>query len=309
MYAQQLFSRYFAEWIETYKRGAVTQITLNKYLMTLKQIKLLIPNTKVADLNRIVYQNLLNTYARTHERQTVLDFHHQLKAVLSDAIEDGLLRKDPTRKAVIKGKAKQIEKVKFLNQAELKKLLNMLCLDHDHLLDYTILITAKTGLRFAEVLGLTVQDINFKQLVIDVNKTWNYKTKAGGFAPTKNDSSRRKIHIDWQLALQLKEFIDTSDHCEQSDSLLFIQGKRIHNSTVNSRLESLCIEAGIPVITFHGLRHTHASLLLYKGVSIASVAKRLGHANMATTQSTYLHIIQELETQDDSKIMQFLGSL
>ena len=57
--------------------------------------------------------------------------------------------------------------------------------------------------------------------------------------------------------------------------------------------------------SIHGLRHTHASLLLFAGVSIASVARRLGHASMTTTQKTYLHIIQELE----NKVMRSLSEL
>ncbi|WP_372509497.1 tyrosine-type recombinase/integrase [Lacticaseibacillus paracasei] len=68
-------------------------------------------------------------------------------------------------------------------------------------------------------------------------------------------------------------------------------------------------EQASPVISIHGLRHTHASLLLYAGVSVGSVARRLGHANMSTTQKTYLHIIQELENQDNDKIMRYLTSL
>lgn len=64
-----------------------------------------------------------------------------------------------------------------------------------------------------------------------------------------------------------------------------------------------------PPISVHGLRHTHASLLILTGVSIASIAKRLGHANMTTTQQTYLHIIKELENQDTDKIMRHLASL
>ena len=54
------------------------------------------------------------------------------------------------------------------------------------------------------------------------------------------------------------------------------------------------------------LRHTHASLLLFAGVSIASVARRLGHASMTTTQKTYLHIIQELENKDVDLVMRTL---
>ena len=65
----------------------------------------------------------------------------------------------------------------------------------------------------------------------------------------------------------------------------------------------------IPIITIHRLRHTHASLLLYAGVSIASVAHRLGHASMSATQKTYLHIIQELENTDIDKIMRALTTL
>ena len=65
----------------------------------------------------------------------------------------------------------------------------------------------------------------------------------------------------------------------------------------------------IPVISVHGLRHTHASLLLFAGVSIASVAQRLGHSSMTTTQKTYLHIIQELENKDVDLVMRSLSSL
>ncbi|XLP62844.1 tyrosine-type recombinase/integrase [Gallibacterium anatis] len=65
----------------------------------------------------------------------------------------------------------------------------------------------------------------------------------------------------------------------------------------------------MPIITVHGLRHTHASLLLFAGVSIASVARRLGHASITTTQKTYLHIIHELENKDVDLVMRSLSSL
>ena len=66
-----------------------------------------------------------------------------------------------------------------------------------------------------------------------------------------------------------------------------------------------------PNLTFGSrfLRHTHASLLLFAGVSIASVARRLGHASMTTTQKTYLHIIQELEHKDVDLVMRTLSDL
>ena len=70
-----------------------------------------------------------------------------------------------------------------------------------------------------------------------------------------------------------------------------------------------CRALEIPVISVHGLRHTHASVLLFAGVSIGSVARRLGHSSMTTTQKTYLHIIHELENQDVDLVMRSLSSL
>lgn len=64
-----------------------------------------------------------------------------------------------------------------------------------------------------------------------------------------------------------------------------------------------CKKAKIPVISIH------ASLLLFAGVSITSVARRLGHSSMNTTQKTYLHIIQELENRDVDLVMHSLSSL
>ena len=92
------------------------------------------------------------------------------------------------------------------------------------------------------------------------------------------------------------------------DEPIFAHGK-IYNSTVNDILARHCNRVGVPVISIHGLRHTHASLLLFAGVSIASVARRLGHSSMTTTQKTYIHIIQELENKDVDLVMRSLSGL
>ena len=94
-----------------------------------------------------------------------------------------------------------------------------------------------------------------------------------------------------------------------SDKPIFVKDGKVYNSTVNDILVRYCKKLNIPVISVHGLRHTHASILLYAGVSIASVARRLGHASMTTTQKTYLHVIQELENQDIDLVMRSLSNL
>lgn len=297
------FCEYYAKWITVYKKGAIRQVTLDKYLMTLKWLEKLIPDLQVRDLNRIAYQQLLNDYAEYHERQTTMDFHHQLKGAILDAVDEGLIDRDPTRKAIIKGKTPSAKKIKYLNQFELHTLLASLELKDEVNWDYFILLVAKTGMRFSEALALTPKDFDFYHQTLSISKTWDYKGK-GGFQPTKNKSSVRKIQIDWQTVIRFSELVKNLPE----DRPIFVRGK-VYNSTVNDVLCRYCERCSIPVISVHGLRHTHASLLLFTGVSIASVARRLGHSSMTTTQKTYLHIIQELENKDIDLVMRSLSGL
>lgn len=300
-----LFCTYYENWINVYKKGAIREVTLNKYLMTLKWLQKLIPGLKTCELTRIAYQQLLNDYAENHERQTTMDFHHQLKGAILDAVDDGLIPRDPTRKAIIKGKTPALKKTKYLNQFELHSLLASWRLESELNWDYFILLVAKTGMRFSEALALTPRDFDFTHQLISVSKTWNYKGK-GGFQPTKNRSSIRKIQVDWQTAIQFSALVKKLPE----DEPIFVNpGEATYNSTVNDILERHCRRCNISVISIHGLRHTHASLLLFTGVSIASVARRLGHSSMTTTQKTYLHIIQELENRDIDLVMRSLSSL
>ena len=263
----------------------------------------LVPNLRVCDMNRIAYQQLLNDYAEFHERQTTMDFHHQLKGAILDAVDEGLIERDPTRKAIIKGKPPVAKKIKYLNQFELHTLLISLDLKDKVNWDYFILLVAKTGMRFSEALALTPKDFDFAHQTLSISKTWDYKGK-GGFQPTKNKSSVRKIQIDWQTVIQFSELVK---HLPE-DKPIFVNST-VYNSTVNDILGRHCKACNIPVISIHGLRHTHASLLLFTGVSIASVARRLGHSSMTTTQKTYLHIIQELENKDIDLVMRSLSGL
>lgn len=299
-----LFHEYFEEWLELYKVGAIREITLDKYYVTHQRILELVPELRLSELDRRSYQRLLNEYALTHEKQTTMDFHHQIKGAILDAVDEGLIAKNPTRKIIIKGKEPRKKKPKFLNQYELQSLLKELELNNEINWDWFILLIAKTGLRFSEALALTPKDFDYFNQSLVINKTWNYKKAKGMIQPTKNESSKRKIQIDWQVSMQFSQLTKELDE----EDLIFVKG-RVFNSTINNRLEALCKKANVPIITIHSLRHTHASLLLFAGVSIASVARRLGHSSMTTTQETYLHIIQELENQDNDKIIRHLSAL
>lgn len=301
----ELFCNYYEQWVHIYKEGAIRKVTLDKYKMTIRWIKKLIPNVKLCDMTRLVYQKLLNDYALFHERQTTMDFHHQLKGAILDAVDEGLIDRDPTRKIIIKGKTPVKKKIKFLNQFELHTLLVGLNLGKDINWDWLILLIAKTGMRFSEAIALTPKDFDFAHQSLSISKTWNYKEE-GGFLPTKNQSSVRKIRIDWQTVVQFSELLKG---LPENEPFFIKDNKKVYNSTINDILEKHCKKLKLPVISIHGLRHTHASILLFAGVSIGSVARRLGHASMTTTQKTYLHIIHELENQDVDLVMKSLACL
>jgi integrase len=299
----ELFYKYYEHWIQVYKNGAVRKVTMDKYLLAAEWLKKLVPDLRVCEINRIEYQQLINSYAEFHERQTTMDFHHLLKGAILDAVDERLIDRDPTRKVIIKGKTPREKKIKYLSQFELHNLLANLDLKSGVNWDWLILLIAKTGMRFSEALAVTPKDFDFSHQTLSINKTWNYKGN-GGFLPTKNSSSVRKIQLDWQTVVQFSELVKGIPE----DRPIFVDCK-VYNSTANDALKRCCDKAEIPEITIHGLRHTHASLLLFAGVSIASVARRLGHASMTTTQKTYLHIINELENKDIDLIMRSLSSL
>ena len=108
--SESLFCDYYAQWVRTYKEGAIRDVTMGKYRLTQSWLSKLIPELRLADMDRTAYQQLINGYAQHHERQTTMDFHHQIKGAILDAVDEGLIPRDPTRKVIIKGKQPRIKK-------------------------------------------------------------------------------------------------------------------------------------------------------------------------------------------------------
>lgn len=304
---EMLFCDYYDEWVETYKEGAIASVTLDKYYNNGKKLREICPKLLVSDLNRREYQKIINEYGKTHEKQTVTDFHHQVKSCVKDMFYDGMVDKDPTYKCVIKGLPKKERKKKYLQKSELQTLVHSLDLSEINR-DWMVLILAKTGLRYAEVLALTPKDFDFKNNLLTVDKTWNYKATTGGFQSTKTNTSNRTIVLDWQIVGQFQPMIKDLPE----DEPIFVpknkngEYKRMFNSTINNYLAKKCKDLGITVISAHALRHTHASILLAEGVSINSISNRLGHSDVTITQETYAHILDELKEKDNNKMMSIL---
>ena len=121
-----LFCDYYKQWISMYKEGAIRPVTMNKYNMAHKWVTKLVPDLCITNLDRTTYQKLLNDYAAEHEHQTTMDFHHHLKCAILDSVDEGLISKDPTRKAIIKGKIPPPKKLKYLNAPSIPRLTTQL---------------------------------------------------------------------------------------------------------------------------------------------------------------------------------------
>lgn len=293
----------------------VRAVTYQKYEGTLKHLEELAPLLRVENIDRAAYQELINAYAETHEHNTCLDFHHQVKPCLLDAVDDGLLKHDPTRRVKIGGTQHVVKHQKFLESEDAKKFMATLNIkDRNINWDHFIFLMINTGLRFAEGLGLTPEDFDFDAMTLRINKSWNYKARPGTvstrFQPTKNASSVRTISIDLKTAWTLRPLIENAQPGVPIWPTLFGNNDgQVFNSTIIYRIKKHCDEAGVPEISVHGLRHTHASLLIANGVSIQAVAKRLGHANTITTQQTYIHLLKSAEKEADEKIASILVNM
>ena len=293
---------YFSAWIKRYKQNSVTNITYLKYKNSAKHIKRLFGTTRLTDLTQDVYQDVLNQFAKTHSKRTVSGFHKQIRACLLDALDDKIIVTDPTRKAIITGREYTPAK-KYLNYDEWRKLITNL--DTQNVKEMMIYLAAVTGMRYGEIAGLTKSRINFDTNTITVDRTWDYKYSTG-FKKTKNTASIRKIPLDSTSIHKLLTYIQQLNISDETP--IFMESNKLAVSAqINNLLTEKLKELHLPRITFHGLRHTHASILLYKGVSVLSVSKRLGHSNITTTQSTYLHIIKELEAKDQNQILNILA--
>ena len=316
-----LFADYFRDWVETYKLGSVRPCTLQKYRCTANHLKNIAPDIKMIDLNKKIYQQIINRFAETHAKNTTHDFHNQIKSSIHDALDEGLVIRNPTLKVVIKGTPdKQYNK--YIGAVEAGQLLRKLQLTKPIIMqydithsraremttnwDWLIFLCLGTGIRYSEALGLTPADFDFQNKMLRISKTYDYKFTFKTVNETKSKSSKRHISIDSNIAQMFSEALLGLD----PDALIFVpEGQRVFNSTVNNRLKTLCKHCKIPKISVHALRHTHASILLYNGISINAISKRLGHSKVSITQDVYLHIIKELEEKDNFAIAQTMEML
>ena len=231
--------------------------------------------------------------------KTILEHHRLLRAMLHKAVYWQLIVANPAER-VQPPKARK-PKRKSYDDEQTKILLENLELlsSEDTKYKVAIILTVFTGVRLGELMGLEWQDVDFKNGIISINRSSQYLADMGVFTKVpKTESSIREIAIpefiislleDYKLWYEEQKSI-YGELWTDSDRL-FVQadGKPMHPSTISKWFVKYVGQIGLPVINFHGLRHTNASLLVAQNIDIAVISARLGHAQISTTLDFYVH--------------------
>ena len=167
------------------------------------------------------------------------------------------------------------------------------------------MVTVYSGLRKGEVLGLRWEDISFEDNTIWVNKAFARANKKEFIKSTKNKSSKRIVALPETVMQLLKKLKAESEgprvfpFCYSTPTHWFKRVKSRFNEEHDEKLPE--------DLTFHGLRHTSASLLIAQGTDLRSVASRLGHSDMTTTARTYAHAIKSRDVAAADALEKIIG--
>ena len=231
--------------------------------------------------------------------KTILEHHRLLRAMLHKAVYWQLIISNPAER-VQPPKARK-PKRRYYDDEQCKILLHNLSLLGEDQIKYkvAIILTVFTGVRLGELMGLEWQDVDFKNGIISINRSSQYLADMGVFTKVpKTESSIREIAIPEFIISLLEEYKLWYEEQKSvygelwtNSDRLFVQadGKPMHPSTISKWFVKYVGQIGLPVINFHGLRHTNASLLVAQNIDIAVISARLGHAQISTTLDFYVH--------------------
>lgn len=243
-----------------------------------------------------------NNGARTMKplsKKTILEHHRLISAMLHKAVYWQLIPYNPAER--VQPPKVTRAKRRFYDDEQCKILLNGLNDLEENEFKYkvAIILDVFTGARLGELLGLEWSDVDFKNKEISINKASQYIPELGIYTKDpKTASSYRNVSIPDSVIEILQEYKiwyesqkDLYGELWVESNKLFVQsdGKPMHPDTLSKWFGKFIQKIGLPVINFHGIRHTNATLLISQNVDVAVVAARLGHAQISTTFNFYVH--------------------
>lgn len=327
--------KWIAEWLDVYvKPPVLKQKTYENYR---DRLAYLLPLLGKRRLNTITTKELQDVFKKLYAEggakkqglaaHSVNRIRSYLKSALNDAIDNGLLTKNPANgtKPLKEAKADivvmtETEVRRFLEIAKSGSYItfgvnNPNYLKHNIGTQYLqrnyynfVNLALATGMRCGELRGLSWKCVDFNAGTIGVEEqivtTNDY---ADMFDDPKTYHSVRTIVVDKTVLNELQEFkeyqkdyaVILGDKFLNAHDLIFTNtfGKPVCYSNFRKRyFFKMLGAAGISSkYTIHCMRHTHATLLLKAGVNVSVVSKRLGHSSTSVTLNIYAHVLNEME--------------
>ena len=224
------------------------------------------------------------------------------RRILQYGVTMQAIQHNPARDVIIPRKQQNKEhKVKFFSNQELKQFLeyldNLDLSSYENLFDYVLYKTLlASGCRIGEALALEWSDIDLKKGIISISKTLNRYQETN---TPKSKAGLREIDIDKDTVSLLKQYKKRQQvqswQLGRSEGIVFtpFTTKYAYACLLRKRLQGHFKSAGVPDISFHGFRHTHATIMLYAGIEAKDLQYRLGHSNISMTLNTYVHATKE----------------
>ena len=177
-------------------------------------------------------------------------------------------------------------------------------------------LAASTGLRRGELVGLRWSDVDLDAARISIA---SQRSKGGGTVATSRPKNKRGRVVELDPVTvsalrsyrtrQLEERMMLGDGWHDS-GLVFTHadGTPLHPDSVTKRFGRLVLAAELPTVKLHGLRHTHATLMLGAGVHIKIVQERLGHSSIAITGDVYSHVSASMQADAAAAVAAMVDS-
>ncbi|MFB6445101.1 tyrosine-type recombinase/integrase, partial [Bacillus velezensis] len=318
-----LLKHYLKDWLTEYKQGTVRK---NTYILHERNVKTKIlpyfKDIKLKDIKPLRYQKFINHLAEQgYSKRTIEIIHGTMFNALSTAVKPlKKLEENPCEGVTIPKIPKKKEKLAYINSDDISFFLKIA--RQDNYLYYIFFKTLlETGMRKGEAAALQRKDIDLKNNYIHINKSLDFQVKEGEerFGETKTYESERRIKISNSLAKELTAHmkylndnrIVFNEVYEHELDLVFCRedGKPLPKSTLFNALNRILKKSGLNKMPIHGLRHTHAVLLLESGATMKFVQERLGHKNITITSDVYSHISEKLENSSVDGYEEYMNSL
>lgn len=233
--------------------------------------------------------------------KTVLNHFRVLKEALHHAVGWQLLSYNPAE--AVKPPRPKHKEIEVLPDEEFFIFLEAA---REHRYHMPFLLASTTGMRRGEVLGVRWQDINFTERKLAVRQAVGITNNGLIIKSPKTKKSKRVIslsasslealcdHRKRQAAEKIalgEAYNDFGLVCAHPD------GSMIHPRSLSESFTNLIKKLELTRVSFHALRHTHATQCLARGLHIKVVSERLGHSSVQITLDTYSHVMPDLQEE------------